>query len=694
MRPLKLPILTLLIVLLTATVTHAQCILHAGDIAFTGFNIYDDNTKGQTQDDQFSFNLIKPIPSGTVIYFTDLGWTSSAGFQTVATNASPLVGAATDGEISWTATSNMAAGTQVIIKCKYSLTANTGTVAGLQQTYNSTLSGHAAYLDLGIAGDQIFAFTGSLASPTFIAGIAINRSGWDAALSNQDFTSCQSQLPAGLNVAGVQNLNLPSAYNGYISNLTQTGTPSALISYVNTAANWTTNLSTAIPATQEIPTTIAFTVSGTAFSTFTTPVCQGATGVSYVLTASANYSSYAWSYTGTGLSGLTTTSNSQSVSFSNTATSGTLSVIPSGACGTYPGTSSSVVINPLPAQPASFTTSSAIVSAGASGVPYTVPNDPTLLDYQWSYSGLGATINGTTNSVTIDFSTAATSGTLSVAGQNSCGTGPAQTVAITVSPVSATPTTLPTGTAGVAYTSTQLMGSGGKAPYTFAISSGSLPPGLNITASGAGAGTISGTPTGVGTFNFTVLVTDANNLTGAIPYSIAVQAPIIALSPSTLPNGTYGAAYNQTLSATGGNGSYSYSITSGALPPGLTLSSSGSITGTATAAGNYSFVVSASDQTTGAGAPYAGEEPYTVLIIPAPLIVTADNQTMPYGGPVPTLTASYSGFVNGDNAASLTTPPTISTTATASSSVAGNPYAITASGAVDPTIPSLMYKAP
>ena len=57
---------------------------------------------------------------------------------------------------------------------------------------------------------------------------------------------------------------------------------------------------------------------------------------------------------------------------------------------------------------------------------------------------------------------------------------------------------------------------------------------------------------------------------------------------------------------------------------------------------------------------------------------------MPYGGPVPTLTASYSGFVNGDNAASLTTLPTITTTATAASSVAGSPYAITVSGAVDP----------
>ena len=56
---------------------------------------------------------------------------------------------------------------------------------------------------------------------------------------------------------------------------------------------------------------------------------------------------------------------------------------------------------------------------------------------------------------------------------------------------------------------------------------------------------------------------------------------------------------------------------------------------------------------------------------------------MVYGAALPTLTASYSGFVNGDTSAGLTTLPTLTTTATASSHVAGSPYSITASGAVD-----------
>jgi hypothetical protein len=73
----------------------------------------------------------------------------------------------------------------------------------------------------------------------------------------------------------------------------------------------------------------------------------------------------------------------------------------------------------------------------------------------------------------------------------------------------------------------------------------------------------------------------------------------------------------------------------------------------------------------------------TLTVTPVALIVTADNKTKVYGAALPTLTASYSGFVNGDTATSLATPPAITTTATASSHVSGNPYSISASGAVD-----------
>ena len=72
-----------------------------------------------------------------------------------------------------------------------------------------------------------------------------------------------------------------------------------------------------------------------------------------------------------------------------------------------------------------------------------------------------------------------------------------------------------------------------------------------------------------------------------------------------------------------------------------------------------------------------------LTVTAVPLTITANNQTKIYGAALPTLTVSYSGFVNGDTAASLTTQPTLTTTATASSHVSGSPYTITASGAVD-----------
>ena len=82
----------------------------------------------------------------------------------------------------------------------------------------------------------------------------------------------------------------------------------------------------------------------------------------------------------------------------------------------------------------------------------------------------------------------------------------------------------------------------------------------------------------------------------------------------------------------------------------------------------------------------------TLTVTPASLTITAVNQTKVYGAALPTLTAGYSGFVNGDTSASLTTQPTLLTTATASSHVSGNPYTITASGAVDPNY-SIIYAA-
>src|SRR5204863_362508 len=72
----------------------------------------------------------------------------------------------------------------------------------------------------------------------------------------------------------------------------------------------------------------------------------------------------------------------------------------------------------------------------------------------------------------------------------------------------------------------------------------------------------------------------------------------------------------------------------------------------------------------------------TLTVTQAPLTITADNKTKLYGAPLPALTASYTGFVNGDTPAGPTPPTALVTTATAASH-AGS-YPLTAAGATSP----------
>jgi hypothetical protein len=156
----------------------------------------------------------------------------------------------------------------------------------------------------------------------------------------------------------------------------------------------------------------------------------------------------------------------------------------------------------------------------------------------------------------------------------------------------------------------------------------------------------------------------------------------VTISPATLPAGQYGAGYKaQTIKATGGKAPYTYSVSTGKLPPGISLTKVGVLSGTPTAAGGYAFAITAQDNGKGKNA-ITGTKSYNLTISQASLTIIAGNATMTAGSAIPTLTVSYSGFVNGDNASSLSTQPRVTTTAT-SASPAGS-YPITASGATDP----------
>jgi len=152
--------------------------------------------------------------------------------------------------------------------------------------------------------------------------------------------------------------------------------------------------------------------------------------------------------------------------------------------------------------------------------------------------------------------------------------------------------------------------SGGAAPYSYAISAGNLPDGVNLSL----AGLLSGAPTAFGTFNFSVRATDANGCQGTRAYSWTVNPPCpgVTVNPASLPNGTQGTAYNQTLTATGGSAPYSFTVSAGILPTGLSLAANGALTGPLMASGSFNFAVKAAD-----ASGCFGTRSYAVTINPA-----------------------------------------------------------------------------
>lgn len=182
-------------------------------------------------------------------------------------------------------------------------------------------------------------------------------------------------------------------------------------------------------------------------------------------------------------------------------------------------------------------------------------------------------------------------------GNGSCSSCPAITLS---------PSVLPDGYVGAAYNQT-IVASGGAAPYTFTVSSGTLPAGLNLDIN---TGIISGTPTTVGSSPFTITATDNNGCQGSQDYTINILSCAITVDPPALPDGTVNIPYNQTITANGGTPPYTFSVSAGALPDGLTLNNStGLISGTPTTEGLFSFTITAVDS-----ASCSGTRDYTINI--------------------------------------------------------------------------------
>jgi Putative Ig domain len=159
-------------------------------------------------------------------------------------------------------------------------------------------------------------------------------------------------------------------------------------------------------------------------------------------------------------------------------------------------------------------------------------------------------------------------------------------------PLSISSSGLPNGELRVSYTSPVNV-SGGTAPYTWSVSSGSLPAGLSLNSAN---GTISGTPTTSGAFPFSLSVKDSSTDPQSASQSLAITVEtMVQVTTSSLPSGTAKTEYSAALGAQGGLAPYSWRVNSGSLPAGLTLSQGGAISGMPAQSGNTSFSVAVTD---------------------------------------------------------------------------------------------------
>ena len=168
---------------------------------------------------------------------------------------------------------------------------------------------------------------------------------------------------------------------------------------------------------------------------------------------------------------------------------------------------------------------------------------------------------------------------------------------------------------------------GGTGEKTFAVTTGTLPEGLALAPDGK----LSGTPTKIQTCTFTVTVTDsaAPVVSASNEYTLAINMPL-AIDTNNPASGTVGTPYTHSFTATGGTGTRSFAVTSGALPAGLSLAADGTLSGTPSAIETSTFTVTVKDSAT---PEVKVSNSFTMTINPAPLVISKIN---PAGGTVGT----------------------------------------------------------
>jgi hypothetical protein len=197
-----------------------------------------------------------------------------------------------------------------------------------------------------------------------------------------------------------------------------------------------------------------------------------------------------------------------------------------------------------------------------------------------------------------------------------------------------TQTTLPNATLGALYSFT-FSATAGTQPYTWFIPndtagpSPTAPPGLSLN----NAGLLSGIPSQTGTFIFLVQVNDSDKINPQSDFrsfSLTVSPAPTIVTAGVLPGGTVGVPYQTTLAVRDGSPPFTWTLQTNFLPPGLTLSGGGVISGTPTQGGNFAFTVQARD-VWGSSVTTA----FTLAIIPKLLITTQSLPDGAIGTPYP-----------------------------------------------------------
>lgn len=286
--------------------------------------------------------------------------------------------------------------------------------------------------------------------------------------------------------------------------------------------------------------------------------------------------------------------------------------------------------------------------------------------YSWSITSgalpAGLSLSSSSGVISGTPTTAGSSSvTLKVTDNLGSNTSQSYTLTVTAAPSpSITTGSLPTGMVGLAY-SGYLIASGGTNPYTWTVTSGSLPAGLSLSST---TGVVSGTPTAAGSSSFSVKVTDANAAFATQSYTINVTSPPSpTITTGSLGAGQVGVVYSGYLIASGGTNPYTWAITAGTLPTGLSLNTStGVISGTPTASGSFSFTARVTDTMSATAA-----QAYSITVATAasPTITTgslaAGQVASPYLGVV-TATGGTNPYTWSISAGSLPTGLTISST--------------------------------